>query len=127
VIRLADLSRRESLPLRFLEQILRDLTIAGILKSKRGKGGGYELNRSTHQITMGEVIRRLDGPLAPYWCVTNMDHCQPPCPRESTCGLRNVMQEIRTHIVGILDQMTLAEVCERSQRLEANRGTACLS
>ena len=67
---IADLAERENIPRKFLEAILLELKNAGILKSKKGKGGGYALARSADQITMGQIIRVIDGPLAPIPCAS---------------------------------------------------------
>jgi len=117
LVRLQDLARKENIPFKFLEGILRDLTNVGILRSKRGVGGGYVLNKPPHQTTLGQVIRLMDGPLAPIRCVSKTAYAPCSCPDETACGLRSVMQEVRDAIARILDQTTLADVCRRTKRL----------
>jgi Rrf2 family protein len=108
---IADLSEREKIPHKFLETILLELKNAGVLKSKKGKGGGYSLARSPEQITIGQVIRVIDGPLAPIPCVSEraFARCE-ECVDEETCGTRQVMQKVRDAIASILDGTTLADV-----------------
>src|SRR5580698_4530696 len=108
---IADLSDRENIPHKFLEAILLELKNAGLLKSKKGKGGGYSLARSPDRITMGEVIRIIDGPLAPIPCVSERAfvRCE-ECVDETTCGTRQVMKKVRDAIAAILDGTTLADV-----------------
>ncbi len=95
---------------KFLEQILLTLKNAGLLHSKMGIGGGYYLARPADQISLGHIVRILDGPLAPVRCVSQMAYEPCGCPDEQTCGLRLVMQDVRNAIAGILDHTTLADV-----------------
>jgi Rrf2 family protein len=108
---ISDLAAREKIPRKFLEAILRELKNAGVLKSKKGKGGGYALVRSPEQITIGQVIRIIDGPLAPLPCASERAFvkCE-ECVDEATCGTRQVMKKVRDAIAGILDSTTLADV-----------------
>src|SRR5262252_1799457 len=86
---IADLAERERIPRKFLEAILLELKNAGVLHSKKGKGGGYALAKSPDQITVGEVVRIIDGPLAPVKCVSEKAYvrCE-ECVDEATCGTR---------------------------------------
>jgi Rrf2 family protein len=121
-VRLADLSRAEHIPYRFLQGILRDLITGGILRSKRGVGGGYELNKAPQQITLGEILRFLDGPIVPVACVDGSEQGRPACGRGTTCGLRQVMQDAVGALTGVLDQTTLETVCALTRRLESAGG-----
>jgi|SRR3954470_3377776 Rrf2 family protein len=114
---IADLAARERIPRKFLEAILLELKNAGILQSKKGKGGGYALARAPEQVTLGEVIRVVDGPLAPVPCVSETAYapCE-GCADEATCGTRLVMKRVRDAIAGILDETTLAGAIEASAR-----------
>jgi Rrf2 family protein len=107
------LAEREHIPVKFLEQILLSLKNAGLLHSRMGAGGGYYLARPAAEISLGQVIRVLDGPLAPVSCVSQMAYEACDCPDEPTCGLRSVMLEVRTAISSILDGTSLAEVAAR--------------
>ena len=110
-----DIAGRENIPPKYLEQILLTLKKAGILVSKRGAGGGYALARPPAQISLGEVIRIIEGPLAPLGCVSVRAHV--PCSRESRCSLRSVMLDVRNAIAGILDNISLKELARRSKVL----------
>jgi Rrf2 family protein len=109
-----DLAQSERIPRKFLEQILLELKKKGLLASRKGRGGGYQLGKGPDAIFMGEIIRVLDGPLAPVPCVsvTAYGRCD-ECLDERTCGIRLVMQEVRDGIAGILDTTSLADVLRR--------------
>jgi Rrf2 family protein len=122
VVQIHEIAEREQIPVKFLEQILLTLKNAGLLRSRLGAGGGYYLARSAEEITLGQIVRILDGPLAPIRCVSQMAYERCVCPDEATCGLRLAMLEVRNAIAGILDHKTLAEVAAR--RPEHPRRTA---
>jgi Rrf2 family protein len=107
------IAEKESIPEKFLEQILVTLKNAGLLGSRRGAGGGYYLRRPAGKITLGEIERVLDGPLAPVRCVSRMAYERCDCPDEDACGLRLVMGDVRQAIVQVLDHTTLADVTRR--------------
>jgi hypothetical protein len=88
-------------------QSLRD---AGMVESVRGKFGGYRLARPPRQIAIGEVVRLIDGPLAPIGCVSQSAYEKCTCPDETHCGLRMLMLDVRNAIAGILDRYSLADV-----------------
>ena len=107
------IAEQEKIPLKFLEQILLTLRNAGLVHSKAGRGGGYTLSQGADQITLGRVVRALDGPIAPINCVSQMADEPCGCPDEETCGLRMVMGDVRNAVSSILDQTTLADVARR--------------
>ena len=111
---ISELARKEKIPQKFLEAILLELKNNGILESKRGKGGGYLLEKDPKKIYLGQVMRILEGPLAPVACVSQTAYrrCD-ECRDEHTCGLRMVMKDVREAIANILDKTTLADVVER--------------
>jgi Rrf2 family protein len=111
---IAQMAREEAIPKKFLEQILLSLKGSELVVSKKGKGGGYALARPPQEISIGEVIRRIEGPLAPLPCAseTRFRKCD-ECPDIETCGTRIVMREVRDAIAEILDRTTLAMVCEK--------------
>lgn len=117
-ILISDLARDERIPKKFLELILLTLKNNGVLQSKKGKGGGYYLGKPPEQISLGYVVRLLDGPLAPVPCVseTAYAHCE-ECLDEQSCGIRLVMKEVRDAIATILDGTTLADVLERVEKV----------
>ena len=113
MIQIKEISAREQIPVKFLEQILLALKNAGLVHSKMGVGGGYYLSRPPKEITLGQIVRTLDGPLAPVKCVSQMAYESCGCPDEQTCGLRMVMGDVRNAISNILDNTTLATVMKR--------------
>lgn len=121
VISIRDIAQEEKIPVKFLEQILLTLKNAGILRSKVGVGGGYYLGRPADKITLGQIFRTLDGPVAPIRCVSQMAYEPCECPDEATCGLRMVMGDVRDAIARILDNTTLADVAMRVQQARAAR------
>ena len=113
LVQIKDISERENIPAKFLEQILLALKNAGLLQSKMGFGGGYYLARPPAEINLGQIIRVLDGPLAPVRCVSQMAYEPCDCPDERTCGLRMVMGDVRNAIADILENTSLADVAGR--------------
>ena len=113
LVQIKDLSARENISPKFLEQILLTLKNAGLLHSKMGVGGGYHLARTPREITLGQIFRTLDGPIAPIRCVSHMAYEACECPDEETCGLRMAMFDVRNAIVNVLDKTTLADVIKR--------------
>ncbi len=118
----ADLAAREALPKKFLETILLDLKRQRVVESKKGKGGGYFLRRKPSEITFGEVIRALDGPLAAVTCVSQTAYrpCE-ECLDEQMCGVRLAMKKVRDATAQILDHTTLADVNAQLARRSAQR------
>jgi len=100
---------RENLPKGFLDQILMQLRQAGFIATKRGKKGGYYLAKPMDSISLGQIVRLVDGPLAPIRCVSQSKYEKCSCPDEATCGLRMVMLDVRNSIADILDRHTLAD------------------
>lgn len=118
VVRIQEISDRQNIPKRFLEQILNDLKSAGLLESKRGIAGGYRLKRPPEKISLAEVIRHIEGPLAPVSCVSERFYEKCSCPNEDKCAIRSVMKEVRDAIVRILEDVTVAQMCERLKKLQ---------
>ena len=118
LVRIQTISDQQNIPKRFLEQILNDLKDLGVVESKRGLAGGYRLSRPPEQITLAEVIRYLEGPLAPVSCVSQTSYQRCSCPDESRCGIRSVMKEVRDTIAQILEKVTVAQLCERVRLLQ---------
>lgn len=107
---IADLAEQENIPKKFLELILLELKRGGLLFSKMGKGGGYSLSKPADEITVGQIVRILDGPLAPIPCVSKSAYrkCD-ECDNEKTCEIRKIMMQVRDASAAILDHTTLAE------------------
>jgi len=123
VVRIQEISKRQNIPKRFLEQILNDLKSAGIVESKRGVAGGYRLRVPPERVTLAEVIRYIEGPLAPVSCVSARYYERCSCPDEEKCGIRSVMKEVRDAIVKILENVTLAQLCERVRKLQGEHAS----
>ncbi len=114
-IQASELAETQRLPRKFLEAILLDLKRHGLVDSKKGRGGGYALSRKPGDITVGQIIRVLEGPLALTPCVSQTAYrrCD-ECVDEETCGIRLAMKEVRDATAHILDNTTLAGLNARS-------------
>ncbi len=113
---LAEVATRTNIPHKYLERIFRVLREAGLLDARRGHSGGYVLARPAPEITIGEVIRILDGPLAPMRCAGDEEYAPCPeylCPNEATCVLRDVWLDVRDAISSVLDETTFADLAHR--------------
>jgi Rrf2 family protein len=121
-ILISDLARDERIPKKFLELILLALRNNGILQSKKGKGGGYYLGKSPKSVSMGQVIRILEGPLAPVPCVSETAYAAcDECESEELCGIRMVMKDVRDAIAKILDTTSLADVLEKIENAKQKK------
>lgn len=110
-LHIRDISKAQYIPQRFLEQILLQLKRAGYLRSRKGPDGGYHLSKPPGEITVAEVIRVMDGPLAPIDCVSVTAH--EVCPHERTCSLRWLWKEVRDAVAEILERTTFADLVNR--------------
>jgi Rrf2 family protein len=118
VIRIQVISEEQNIPKRFLEQILNDLKSAGFVESRRGMSGGYRLARKPGEITLASVIRHVEGALAPISCVSERFYEKCSCPDETRCAIRSVMKEVRDAIVKVVERVTIADLCDRSRKLQ---------
>jgi|SRR4051794_26311385 len=109
VVKTRDIAKEEQLPEKFLEAILRDLKRARFVNSIRGAGGGYLLKRPPEQIFLGEVIRRIDGPLAPFEDAESLRKRVKSGDRQR--ALFRVLLEVRDAAARILDRTSLADIC----------------
>ncbi len=106
----SDIAEREKLPKKFLEAILLELNRNGLVRSRRGRGGGYALAKPADLITFGQVVRIIDGPLAPLSCVSvNYYRRCEDCKDEMTCEIRKVMRRVRDAISAELDGTSLQD------------------
>lgn len=114
------IAKEESIPLKFLESILAELKNARILKSTKGKFGGYSLNRPPGEIHMAEIMRLFDGPIALLPCVSEnfYERCE-ECTDELTCGIRQVAMEIRKKTAAQLLGATLTNILQREAELKS--------
>ena len=115
-IALATVAQRNRLPPKFLEQIMSTLKHGAIVRTTLGAHGGYALAMDPGAVTVGRVIRLLDGALAPLPCVSLRYYAPCSCPDEASCSLRDVMLDVRDAMLAILDLETLAELAARHGR-----------
>jgi len=116
----ADIAAANSIPKKFLDAILGELRTAGFVHSKKGRGGGYTLARPAEEIRIGDIVRALDGMLAPIGCASrNFFRRCDDCDRTKACGVRIVMAEARDAISSVLDARTLSEMRELTQEQAA--------
>ncbi|MCM2474963.1 Rrf2 family transcriptional regulator [Rhizobium sp. CG5] len=110
----SEIATRNNIPKKFLDTILLELRNVGILRSKKGPGGGYCLSRAASHINIGEVIRTLDGPLAPIRCAsrTAFETCD-DCADPQACHVRRSMSDVRDAIASVLDHMTLEQFANK--------------
>jgi Rrf2 family protein len=117
----ADIAASNAIPKKFLDAILGELRTAGLVHSKKGRGGGYVLARQPSKIMVGDIVRALDGPLAPIGCASRgyyrkCDDCQ----SERNCSVRLMMLEVRNAIATVLDNCSLATMRDRADFDELN-------
>lgn len=111
LVMIGDIAERENIPRKFLEAILVELRKAGLLHAKRGKNGGYRLAKSPEEITYAEVMRLIDGHIAPLPCASRFFYrpCD-DCPDPETCATRWVMTRVRDAMSDVLDHTSIADV-----------------
>ena len=115
-VALGSLARRNNLPAKFLEQIMATLKHGGIVRTTLGAHGGYAISVDPETVSLGRVIRLLDGALAPLPCVSLRYYESCSCPDEATCPLRDAMIDVRDAMLEILDKETLAHLAAREGR-----------
>jgi len=107
---IADIARKKKIPIKFLESILLELKKAGILNSKKGKGGGYFFNQDPSTITMATVMRLIEGPIALLPCVSLNFYKKCSDCNEKKCGLNKIMKEVRDNTLNILENRTVQDL-----------------
>src|SRR5579884_2032121 len=123
-IQIQDIAERQVIPVKFLEQILLALKRFGFVQSRKGPGGGYSLAKPPETITLGAVVRAIEGPLAPISCVSVSGYMECGCPDPAVCGLRSVWKQARDALAGVLDSTSFADICRRQKGFEATRDSA---
>jgi Rrf2 family protein len=116
LVSISELAQSDQLPLKFIEQILLKLRAEGFVDTKRGKYGGYFLAKPMSEVRMGDLVRAIDGKLAPISCASQTAYERCSCPDEAHCGLRMLMIDVRNAISNILDRYTLGDVVEVTLR-----------
>jgi Rrf2 family protein len=113
---ISEISKERKIPQKFLEAILLDLRRAGILSSKKGKGGGYYLLKSAEEINLAEILRLFDGPIALLPCVSlnYYEKCE-DCVDEEHCGIRDAFLKVRKNTLDLLKQSTVANIVEKEK------------
>lgn len=116
---ISTISEEQNIPRKFLEAILLELKNEGYLDSKKGRGGGYFLVKDYDQVNMAEVMRLFDGPIALLPCVTYKyyERCE-ECEDEKTCGIRDVVLELRNQTVSMLKEASLEKILKREKALK---------
>jgi Rrf2 family protein len=117
VVRIKAISEQQNIPKKFLDQILNDLKSIGVVASRRGAAGGYRLAQPPNEIYLATVVRHIEGALAPVSCASDRFYERCTCPDESRCPIREVMREVRQAVVEIMEQTTVADLCEKARRL----------
>ena len=107
----AEIAAANTIPKKFLDAILGELRNAGFVHSKKGRGGGYVLSRPASEIMVGQIVRSLDGPLAPIGCASRAFYrrCE-DCAPDRPCGVRRVMVEVRDAVAAVLDNCSLSQM-----------------
>jgi len=113
LVTLHELSQRIDAPIKFLEQVLLDLKRGGFVESKRGKVGGYSLSRPPEQIKLGQIVRFIDGPIAPIACI-EPDYTQ--CRDVNKCVFRDIWQKISQTTAELIDQISFADLAQQTQQ-----------
>jgi Rrf2 family protein len=121
---ISTLAKEESIPIKFLELILLDLKGHGLLESKKGPHGGYQLSRPPSTITLGSLIRMMEGPLAPLPCASETAYraCD-ECGDVESCGTRIIMRQVRDATAEVLDRTTLADLLRQVETARAAKAS----
>jgi len=119
VIRIKDIAKQQNIPRRFLEQILNDLKSGGFVQSRRGVAGGYRLERSPEQILLSEIIQYIEGPIESIDSsnVGENNH-NLHSDEAAKCAINFVMKDVRSAIVGVLESVTLSDLCKRLHEIQ---------
>lgn len=116
-VKIAEIAQRQRIPPRFLEMILAQLKQGGFVESRRGADGGYRLAKPAAEVTVGDVVRFIDGPLAPVDCVSQSR--PKPCTFEGECAFFSLWKRAREALSGVLDGTTLADLVEENRDRES--------
>lgn len=115
-IMVREIAASQDISMRYLEHILNTLRSSGLVKSTRGAKGGYELSKAPSEITLGDIVRTLEGPMDIVACTNGKD-----CPKASECVMYTVWKDVKESIENILDNITLEDLVERHTKLIGNK------
>lgn len=119
LVQIKDISSRQDIPGKFLEQIITMLKSGGYVKTVRGPKGGVQLSRTPSEITIGEVIRLMEGPTSPITCVSRSAYVR--CTYEAKCVFRDMWEDIRNKINNVVDNTTFQDMVQKVKKLQNNR------
>ena len=111
-----EIAKSQDISMRYLEHILNSLRASGVVKSTRGAKGGYELSKDPSEISLGDIVRTLEGPMDIVSCTSDKD-----CPKVSVCVMYSVWKEVKESIETILDRITLADLVQKHKELNDNK------
>ncbi|MBI4830862.1 MAG: Rrf2 family transcriptional regulator [Candidatus Lindowbacteria bacterium] len=114
-VHITEIAERQGIPRKYLVQILIMLKGAGLVKSRRGVDGGYLLSKPPSEITLGEVVRLVDGPILPLKCTVEDESAT--CERKPICGFHPIWETVRGSISDIIDNLTYEEICKRTHEI----------
>ena len=114
LVRLEEIAKSQDIPQKYLVQIFLQLKRLGLVKSKRGAQGGYFLGASPDQITLGEIISAVEGPLLTMQCIA--DNPADKCKRAATCGFKEIWFEVREKVIKIFDDITLEDISRKCKK-----------
>lgn len=114
---ISEIAEKKHIPLKFLESILLELKKAGILESKKGKGGGYYLKHHPSQTTVANIIRLMNGPISMLPCVSLYFYQKCKNCDEHNCGLHGIMEDVRDATLGVLENRTLQDLVEGKESI----------
>lgn len=120
-ISIKTISKRKGISEKYLEQIIKSLSEANLVESKRGKQGGYLLSRTPEEYTVGEILRVTEGSLAPVSCLENENLCE-NC---GDCVTMDIWQQILEAVNDVVDHITLASLVEKQKRKHCDRNMTC--
>ena len=122
IVPIQTISEQQNIPKRFLEQILNDLRSGGFVESRRGMAGGYRLARPPEEITLAALIHYTEGALVPTPVLTEKNSRRTARPDETQAAIHSVVKEVRDAILKVLENVTVADLCERARKLRSATG-----
>ena len=115
-VAIGDIAAKQAIPPRFLEVILNELKQGGFVESRRGAQGGYRLSGSPKELSVGQIIRFVDGPFDPVRCISDSD--VPPCSLKQQCALANLWRRAKQALEGVYDTTTFHELVQQEEAME---------